>query len=66
MKTRGRAKWSSDFIYYYGIIKVVRGIGKVLRSITQAVLPVAEEVLPTIVETAGNTFKPGLSTVAKM
>ena len=49
-----------------GIVKVAKGIGKVLKPVAQAILPVAKEVLPTIVETAGNAFKPGLGTVAKM
>ena len=49
-----------------GIVKVAKGIGKVLKPVTQALLPVAKQVLPTIVETAGNAFKPGLGTVAKM
>ena len=49
-----------------GIVKVAKGIGKVLKPVAQAILPVAKQVLPTIVETAGNAFKPGLGTVAKM
>ena len=49
-----------------GIVKVAKGIGKVLKPVAQAILPVAKEVVPTIVETAGNAFKPGLGTVAKM
>ena len=49
-----------------GIVKVAKGIGKVLKPVAQAVLPVAKQVLPTIVETAGNAFKPGLGIVAKM
>ena len=49
-----------------GIVKVAKGIGKVLKPVAQAILPVAKEVLPSIVEAAGNAFKPGLGTVAKM
>ena len=49
-----------------GIVKVAKGIGKVLKPVAQAILPVAKEVLPSIVETAGNAFKPGLGTVAKI
>ena len=49
-----------------GIVKVAKGIGKVLKPVAQAILPVAKQVVPTLVETAGNAFKPGLGTVAKM
>ena len=49
-----------------GIVKVAKGIGKVLKPVAQALLLDAKQVLPTIVETAGNAFKPGLGTVAKM
>ena len=49
-----------------GIVKVAKGICKVLKPLAQAILPIAKEVVPTIVETAGNAFKPGLGTVAKI
>ena len=49
-----------------GIVKVAKVIGKVLKPVAQELLSVAKQILPTIVETAGNTFKPGLGTVAKI
>ena len=49
-----------------GIVKIAKGIGKVLKLVAQALLPVAKQVPPTIVETAGNAFKPGLGTIAEI
>ena len=49
-----------------GIVKVAKGISKVLTQVAVVILPVAKEVVPTIVETAGNAFKPGLGTIAKI